>query len=105
MLESWQVISAIAGGVFAAGLIGMIVSVLMKSIEKKVDKSEYGEHCLRVDGMLEAGQRQFNELKATLKGQGETLGTICLNMEQMRGTITRVADKLNVPVRREDERL
>jgi nucleoside phosphorylase len=103
MFEGWQVIAAITAGVFSVGIVGTVVGMLMKSIEQKVDKSEYGEHCRRVDGMLESGQRQFNELKAALKAQSETLGTICVSMEQMRGTIARVADKLNVPTRRGDE--
>jgi len=103
MLESWHVVAAIAAGIFSVGIIGTVVAMLMKSIEQKVDKSEYGEHCRRVDGMLESGQRQFNELKTTLKNQSDTLSEICLSMEQMRGTIARVADKLNVPTRRSGE--
>ena len=103
MFESWQVISAIAAGVLSAGLIGTVFTMIMKAIEKKVDKSEYGEHCRRIDGMLESGQRQFGELKSTLKEQSEVLGEICLNVEQVRGAIARVADKLNVPTRRGEE--
>ncbi len=61
------------------------------------------EHCRRIDGLLADGREQFQAIKKEMSAQNEVLHTICINMATTRGTMARMADKMNVPIRRDEE--
>jgi len=99
----WQFISAIFAAVVSLGVIWKVLDKVWRDLDKKVDKNEYSEYCKRIDERMIAGQKQFEDIRASIGTQGSVLQEICLNMETMKGTMRRMADKLDVPMRREEE--
>jgi flagellar motor component MotA len=101
-----QILAAIITGIVSLGLLIFILRQIFSQLDgkadksvvtqldNKVDKNVFEEHCKRIDGLLVAGSKKFDEIQASLKENTQQMHVLCKEIVKLQEHIGEMEKKL-----------
>ncbi|MFA5436151.1 MAG: hypothetical protein WC372_08960 [Candidatus Neomarinimicrobiota bacterium] len=101
-----QILAAIITGIVSLGLLIFILRQIFSQLngkadksvvaqlDNKLDKNVFEEHCKRIDGLLIAGTKKFDDIQKTVRDSAEVTHTLCKEIVKLQEQIKSMENKL-----------
>lgn len=86
-MPMWQIIGGCFAGIVTVGILWKMFDRIFDQLDGKVSKDTWDEHCLRIDQLLESGNREFQQTREALQKQNDTLADVKTAVVEIKTTL------------------